>query len=427
MTLISRTYWGGMPFDFRAPPKDARVEPVKLFSQDFRELRGLFWSPETAGRPIGVLLMHPRVDFTRHYAIPRLVAAGFSVLALNGRNPNDDTDTVHEELVLDVAAGVDHLRKERGAEKVVLFGNSGGGSLMGLYQSEARRAPETRIARTPAGAPTLLPRATLAPADALVLVAAHRGQGHVLLRCIDPAVVDERDPTLTDAALDMYAPDNGFRPPPEPSEYAEDFVPRYRAAQIERVRRLDALAMALLEPARRARREAKAPGFEALPFAERQRVERDVHRRHVMVVYRTMANLDYVDHRLDPSPRDYGSLLSERPDLMNHATPGFARTVTPRAWLSTWSGLRANADLAKTLPEVKEPVLVVHAERDKEVFRRADFETICGAVASEDRTFEVIAGAGHYFEPPFGEREAPHVEALMDRVVPWIEERLLGA
>lgn len=423
MTLIAKTYWGGMPFDFRRPPESARVEPVKLFTQDMREVRGLFWSPERGARKAGVLLMHPRVDFTRHYTIPRLVAAGFAVLACNSRSVNDDSDTVHEELVLDVAAAVDHLR-ERGAEQVALVGNSGGGSLMALFQSQAAREPGARIARTPAGAPTMLPSARLSPADALVFVAAHRGQGHVLARAIDPAVLDERDPTLTDPALDMYAEHNGFRPPPEWSEYAPDFVERYRSAQLERVRRLDAVARALIEPARRARRMMKAPTFTSLPFPERQAIERAVHARRVMVVYRTMANLDYVDRRLDPSPREYGSLLSERPDLMNASMPGFARTVTPRAWLSTWSALSSNADLVKSLAGVRVPVLVVHAEKDKEIYPANDARAIDAAVISEDRTSVTIEGAGHYFEPPFGERDAPHVEALMDVVVPWLEERL---
>lgn len=367
--------------------------------------------------------MHPRVDFTRHYTIPRLVDAGFSVLALNSRHPNNDTDTVHEELVLDVAAGADHLRDERRALHVVLLGNSGGGSLMGFFQAQARRAPDERIARTPAGAPTWLPRASLTPADGLVLIAAHRGEGHVLGRSIDPSVVDEHDPSTTDEALDMYAPSNGFLEPPEPSTYDDAFVRRYRSAQLDRVRRLDALARAHLFPAQQARRLARADDFRDRPFAERQAVERIEHTRHVMVVYRTMANLDYADFKLDPSPRGYGSLLSERPDLMNRAFPGFARTITPRAWLSTWSALSSNADLTRTLPEIAEPVLIVHAEKDQEVYPHADFEPMCEAVKSEDRSVAIIDGAGHYFEPPFGQEDAPHVEALMDVVVPWIRAR----
>ena len=77
MTLLSKTYWGGMPFDFRIPPTDATVSPVKLRTQDFRDLRGLLWGPASRAPRAGALLLHPRVDFTRHYAIPRLVAAGF--------------------------------------------------------------------------------------------------------------------------------------------------------------------------------------------------------------------------------------------------------------------------------------------------------------------------------------------------------------
>lgn len=422
MTLISKTYWGGMPFDFRRSPEDARVEPVKLLAQDVREVRGLYWSPDDRTAKVGVLLMHPRVDFTRHYAVPRLVGAGFAVAALNSRNVNDDTDTVHEELVLDVAAGVDLLR-ERGAERVVLFGNSGGGSLMALYQAQACALAEERIARTPAGAPTMLPKARLVAADALLLIAAHRGQGQVLARAIDPSVIDEHDPSLVDPSLDMYAEASGFREPPRDSDYAPAFVERYRAAQLERVRRLDAIARALLEPSRRARKAMKGgPAFAALPFAERQRIERLAHARRVMVVYRTMANLDYVDRRLDPSPREYGSLLSERPDLMNDSMPGFARTVTPRAWLSTWSALSTNADLVKNLAGVRVPVLMVHAEKDKEIHPR-DAAAIRDAIASEDRTCVTLEGAGHYFEPPFGQRDAPDVERLMDIVVPWITER----
>lgn len=409
VTLISKTYWRGSPFDFAQPPR-ADVEVVKLFSQDRRELRGLFWRGDRAG----VLVMHPRVDFTRHYSIPRLTEAGIGVLALQSRSPNDDSDIVHEELVLDVAAGVDFLRAR--TPSVVLLGNSGGGALMALFQSQARA--KERIARTPGGAPTMLPKASLTPADGLILIAAHRGQGQVLLRAIDPAVIDERDPSLSIPSLDMYAEANGFAPPPAPSRYDAAFVDRYRRAQLERVGRLDALARALLAGSERARKIA----LEGLSFSERQPIERALHLRHVMVVYRTMANLDYVDPSLDPSPRAYGSLLSDRPDLMSYSLPGFARTVTPRAWLSTWSGLSSNADLVRCLGEIAEPVLTVHAECDREIFPR-DAAAIDAAIASADKTCRTIEGAGHYFEPPFDQDHAPHRERAMDAIVAWIEER----
>jgi pimeloyl-ACP methyl ester carboxylesterase len=141
-----------------------------------------------------------------------------------------------------------------------------------------------------------------------------------------------------------------------------------------------------------------------------------------MVVYRTMANPAWVDRTIDPSERDYGSLLSERPDLMNYAALGLARTCTPRAWLSAWSGLSSNADLVANVARITAPTLVVHAGRDREIFP-ADLTAIAGALAATDRRVDTIAGARHYFEPEFGQREAPHVEAAMDLVVPWIQER----
>ncbi|MBZ0117772.1 MAG: hypothetical protein K8H88_12290 [Sandaracinaceae bacterium] len=430
MTLVSRTYWDSVPFDFRAPPERARVEPVFLRTDDRRALRGLWWAPEASGvgrsPRVAVVLMHPRVDFTRHYTIPRLVAAGIGVLACNSRHPNDGTDTVHEELLLDVARCVRHARFERGADAVVLLGSSGGGSLMSFYLSQACLPGEERIARTPDGAPARLPKAELPDADALILIAAHRGEGHVLAQSIDPSVIDERDPLLVDPGLDMYAEHNGFRPPPEWSEYSEEFASRYRLAQLDRIRRLDAIAKGHIAVAARARRDEKHPRFESLPFSDQQSVLRAKHARHVMVVYRTMANLSYVDHHLDPSPRAYGSLLSERPDLMSYAYPGFARTITPRAWLSTWSALSSNADMTQTLPRVRKPVLMVSAGKDREIFPRADLEPIRDAITSEDRTFAVIADAGHYFEPEPGQTHAPHVEELMELVVPWITARFGG-
>jgi hypothetical protein len=423
LTLVAKTYWLGPPFDFRRPPEPAQVEPVDLRAADFRRLRALWWTPAGPQRPaVAAVIMHPRVDFTRHYTVPRLVAAGIGCLAACSRNPNNDIDTVHEDLLLDVAAAVDFCR-ERGARRVVLLGNSGGGSLFGYYQAQAELPPEQRVARTPAGRPTRLPQTTLGRADGLILVAAHRGQGKVLLDCIDPAVIDEADPLASDPAFDMYDPDNGFLPPPQWSHYDPEFVHRYRAAQRARVDRLDQRARELIAGQRAAAAARAAADFAGRPAAERLAVHRREAFQPVMVIYRTMANLHYVDDHLDPSPREYGSLLSDRPDLMNWQVYGFARVVTPEAWLSTWSGLSSNADLIANLTRVTVPTLLVHAGRDREVYRRTDVEPMVAASSAADRTAHQLASARHYFEPDFGAAEAPEVERLMDLVVPWIQER----
>jgi pimeloyl-ACP methyl ester carboxylesterase len=142
----------------------------------------------------------------------------------------------------------------------------------------------------------------------------------------------------------------------------------------------------------------------------------------VMVVYRTMANPAFVDHAIDPSPRDYGSLLSERPDLMNYAAFGHARTLSPKAWLSTWSGQASKADLVANVASIGEPTLVVHAGRDREIYPR-DVGAIERASPAADKQVVTLDGARHYFEPEPGEQGTPHVDAAMDVVVPWIRDR----
>ena len=112
----------------------------------------------------------------------------------------------------------------------MLLGNSGGGSLLGFYQSQASRAPSERLRSTPGGEPVDLTAEVMPEGDLYVAVAAHLGEGRFMLNVIDPAVVDEADPTLSDPAWDMYNPANGYRPFPEPSSYDKTWLAEYRAA-----------------------------------------------------------------------------------------------------------------------------------------------------------------------------------------------------
>lgn len=407
MILVSKTYWGGMPFWFRRPPEAAKVESLALRTHDFRSLRALWWTSERAPKPrVAVIVMHPRVDFTHHYTVPRLLDAGFGVLAANTRHGNNELFADHESMVLDVGACVRWVKERRGAEKVVLLGNCGGGSLFAYYQAQARLPPGERIATSPGGAPTHFDTAPLAPGDAMVYLAAHRGQGKVLLDCIDPSVVDEDDPLASDPALDMYAAANGFREPPAWSTFEPAFLERYRAAQVARVERIDRRTRELIARAREAADGTREAALEPL-----------------LVVHRTMANPAFVDRAIDPSERDYGSLLSERPDLMNYAALGLARASTPSAWLSTWSGLSSNADLVANVARIAEPSLFVFAGADREILPRTDVAPVVDAAAAADKRVVALEGARHYFEPDVGEKEAPHVERAMDVVVPWIRER----
>ncbi len=420
MLLISKTYWLGLPFAYKGElPENTLQMPVQLKALDLRDSNGIYYKTKNTQPKIGILITHPRVDFTRHYCIPDFVKAGFACLGLNGRCFNNDTTAIHEQLILDVNAGVQYLR-EQGAEHVILFGNSGGGSLSALFQAQAELEPSKRISQTPGGATTKLADIELLPADAFIAVSAHKGQGLVLRDCIDPSAIDEDDPFKSDSSLDMYNSDNGFALPPEHSTYSSEFIESYRKAQLARVQKLDDLAHEYIDDAKKHERlynqnDATLSQNEHFALGQKAAFEK------VMVIYRTMANLNYCDHSIDPSPRRYGSLLSERPDLMNMQYMGFARVLSPHAWLSTWSGISSNANLPVNIAKIDRPILVVNALKDKEIYP-SDAQTIWNAVESRDKQFMEFE-AEHYFEAEFGAKSHPDVHRVMSQIIPWIKER----
>ena len=431
MQLISKTYWGGAPMNMRRPPDAFEIENLILKAPDFREHRGLLWTSKKNPKPkTAIIVMHPRGDFTHHYVIPRLIEAGVACMGANTRNPNNDVTTTHEEVILDVASCVSFLRNRRGIKNVVLVGNSGGGALNGFYQAQAKKPKGQRIAKTPGGRRTHLNESEMIPADGMVYISTHKGEGMIMNEIIDPAVVDESQPHLSDSALDMYDECNGFKTPgkidgsdAQWSHYDDAFIKRFRAAQIDRIRRIDAIARAMIAENERAEQLHNDPDFIKLS-PDRQR---DILRREafepVMTIYRTMANLHYVDNTIDPSARDYGSIFSQRPDLMNWKFFGFGRYATPHAWLSTWSGVSSLANQLHDLPQITEPSLFINAGKDQEIFPKTYAIPMFSAIAAKDKTYVKFPNARHYFEPEFGASEAPDVEKLMDVVVPWILER----
>ncbi len=424
LRLLSKTYWNGSQVKFRTPLPDVSCDATKLNAADGADVRGFYWTPKGNPRPkVAVIASHTRVDFSHHHAFPAFLAAGYGCLGANLRSVNNDMDCIHERLVLDIAAHIRWLKENRGVEKVVLLGNSGGGSLFSFYQSQATAAPQDRIHRTPGGRPTGLADAELPAGDLMIFMAAHAGQGLIINETIDPSVVDEGNPMLTDSSLDMYDPRSGFRAPPEWTRYDDEFVQRYRAAQVERVRRLDALAHSLIAEGAKAEALHADPAFQSLSADSQREILRREAFEPIMVIYRTMANLHYADCSLDPSPRGYGSLLSERPDLMNFQQRGFARVQTPHAWLSTWSGLSSNAAVPLTAPKLDVPTLVINAERDLDVFPKTHTQLIYDSIGTHDKELWSFPDALHYFEPEDDGTDRGQLELLMARLVPWVEAR----
>jgi hypothetical protein len=326
---------------------------------------------------------------------------------------------VHETLLLDVAAGMRFLRS-RGFEKIILVGNSGGGSLYTFYQAQASTPPPGRLTETPAGDACDLNAYELPAADGFVHLAAHLGEGKILMQMIDPSVTDESDLFSCDAALDPFNPDNGYRQPPQSSSYSPAFVERYRRAQRARVERLDATARKLLGIRNDARKEMRDASFFQRSLSEQSPALRRAVGCPYMIIYRTEADLRAMDLSLDPSDRDAGTLFSYRPDLSNYMEFGFARVCTPRAWLSTWSATASNADVVRNAPKVDVPSLVINYTGDNAIFP-ADARAAFEALGAHDKEFESVPGDHYGFG--VGTQERTGAPLALERVVGWLRKK----
>ena len=240
------------------------------------------------------------------------------------------------------------------------------------------------------------------------------------MQMIDPSVTDESDPLSADSELDPFNPANGYRQPPDSSRYAPDFVLRYREAQRARVARLDAVARHRLAARGAARAALGGADFAARPWVEQAHVLRAAVAHPHMVVFRTEADLRAFDLSLDPSDRDAGSLFSYRPDLTNYMEFGFARVTTPRAWLSTWSGLSSNAAVERNAPAVTLPSLIVYYAGDNAIFP-SDAQTAFLALGAADK--QIISAPGDHYGFGVGTQQRSGAPVALTTVVSWLRER----
>ena len=257
-----------VPSQSRAAQPSGNVEHeiVRLRAQDGGNSRGVFYRLADSNPKLAVVSMHPVGDNTLDWRAEMMAQRGMAFFGMAGRYASNERHHIHEEVLLDVAAGVKYLKEERGIGTIILLGHSGGGQLMVFYHSQATTSPPNRIRSTPAGDPPNLNDYEMLRADGLIMSAAHPGRSIIFRNRLDPSVVDESDPFARDPDLDMYDPKNGFRRGPESSKYSEDFVQRYKEGQHARMERLDAKARSMIAEEKFTRGSCKQETFNSDPW-----------------------------------------------------------------------------------------------------------------------------------------------------------------
>jgi pimeloyl-ACP methyl ester carboxylesterase len=307
------------------------------------------------------------------------------VLCAGSRFAKNDTPLVMEKVVLDLGAYLRHAKEKWGYEKILLCGWSGGGSLALFYQAQAEKPT---ITQTPAGDAVNL--RNLVPADAMIFQAAHLSRARMLAEWIDPSVSDENDPDRRELELDIYNPGCPNQPP-----YSKEFIARFRAAQLARMRRKTAWVK---ETLRKLKGDELERGF---------------------VTYRTMADLRFMDPAIDPNDRRPRWCYLGKPETANTGPVGIGRFSTLRAWLSQWSIDDSNADGPRSAASITVPLLAVENSADDAV-PQPHARIIHDAAASKDKTMRVIKGATHYYQ---GQPEL--LKQAVDLCVGWMRTKNL--
>jgi alpha-beta hydrolase superfamily lysophospholipase len=328
-----------------------------------------------------VIVVHPASNFLGHYMLGSLANCGVDAIGLCTRYVGNDSSLLMENCVLDIGAAISHLRED-GYRRIVLIGNSGGGGLAALYQSQAE---SPTIVATPAGDPPDLTKADLPTADALIFLMAHPGRSIVFTEWFDPAITDELHPLERDPSLDMFLTENG---PP----FDAAFLSRYREAQIARNRRVTSWVHEQLDIL-----DSRVGGLRDLPFA----------------VHGTVADPRMLDLTIDPSDRE--ATTPWGPASVATYTPvSLGHQASLRSWLSQWSLDESNGDGRVHAARVEAPVLVMYGSAD-EVCYPSHAKSLFDAVPHSRKELQRVDGATHYF---VGRKDL--VDEAATRIAEWI-------
>ena len=320
-----------------------------------------------------VVFMHPVGGGMYLPIISGLARAGHHVLWANSRYRGADFALIMEKVAHDLGEAILDAKERIGYPHIVLAGWSGGGSLSMWYQALAEAGEG--IVDTAAGDPYVVDAARLPPADAVMMLAAHVSRHQIFTEWIDPSVRDEARPFDRDPSLNLYDPTNPNQPP-----YSADFVETFRAAQIDRNRRITAWVEGELAAIRSSSRPDRELAF---------------------TVHATMADPRWLDPAIEPSDRVPGTCYLGDPETVNDGPVALARFSTLRSWLSQWSYDHARCDAAASGQRVSVPVLVVGNTADN-ACTPSHTQRLFDGVGHDRKRLHLVQGATHYYTGPNG-------------------------
>jgi len=260
-----------------------------------------------------------------------------------------------------------------------------------FYQQQAQHATVTS---SPSGDGPDLTKLDLPAADGIMLLAAHISRHGTLTEWLDGSILDESDPTNRDPDLDLYNPDNPNQPP-----YSDEFLARYRQAQIDRNRRITAWVKDKLAELKSSGR----PGSDVAEFG--------------FVVHGTMADPRWLDPTVDPNERTPGTCYLGDPQVVNMSPVGLARFSTLRSWLSQWSYDDAHGDGVDCGRDIAVPALVIGNLAD-DACTPSHTRRLFGAIGHPDKEMYEIHGATHYYA---GVDQRDKLREAVNIVTDWLK------
>ena len=197
-----------------------------------RHVNGVLYRPFSANEKtrIGIMVMHSGSDYMARNILG-MAKYGYTVLCANASDYFGNLDNK----IADLRDATEYLRSCEGVTKVVLWGHSGGATLMTAYQRMAENGVSS------CQGPEKIHKASdelkdMTPADGVMLIDANCGNALMSLFSMDPAVVAEDGSAGLDPELDLFNEANGFRE--GGTTFSEEFKSRFLRTQGARMNRL---------------------------------------------------------------------------------------------------------------------------------------------------------------------------------------------